>query len=178
MVKCILLLLCAVVSAAQTAAQSRNSFTNHDILVLAKAGFSEEFILDAMAGARTHFDLAVDDLAALAREGISEPIIRAMLKPLILASAKPVESPPEPVAQPASAKVASCKECKTKAPPKEPKPTPVELAMASHTPYYESSSSLFGLSKKQIGVGSVTAEDHQVEAQLGAIYRQVRANHL
>ena len=182
--KCILTLLFATLGAtqavAQTAAQTRNSFTNHDIVVLAKAGFSEEFILEAIGGARTHFDLAADDLAALAREGIGEAVIRAMMKPPAALPAKAVEAAVEATisaAVPAAnGKAAPAKKVKTKPPPKEPRPTPVELAMASHTPYYESSSSLFGLSKKQIGVGAVGGEDHKVEAQLGALYQQVKAN--
>jgi hypothetical protein len=177
MCKRILPLLFATVCAAQTLPHNRNSFTNRDISILAKAGFSEEFILDAIAGARTHFDVAAEDLAALAREGVSETIVRAMLvtpKPPVSVSAGPVETPPEPATHPASVKGKSAK--KSKSVPKEPKPTTVELAMKSHTPYYESSSSLFGLSRKQISVGAATAEDHKVDPQLGAIYQQVKAN--
>ena len=157
--KCLLALGLAGFCAAQTAAQSRNSFTNHDIVVLAKAGFSEEFIVDAIAGARTHFETAADDLAALAREGIAESIIRAMLKPPAVAAAKPAEPPVEDDVPAPGDKPAPAKKTKAKPLPKPVKPTPVELAMASHTPYFESSSSLFGLSKKQIGVGAAAGED-------------------
>ena len=92
--KCLLTLGIAGLCAAQTSTQYRNSFANHDIVVLAKAGFSEEFILDAISGARTHFETTADDLAALAREGISETIIRAMMKPPAPAAARPAPLKP------------------------------------------------------------------------------------
>ena len=174
--KCLLTLGIAGLCAAQTSTQYRNSFANHDIVVLAKAGFSEEFILDAISGARTHFETTADDLAALAREGISETIIRAMMKPPAPAAARPVDPPAVPVETEKAAPARKAKE-KEKAQPKPPKPTPVELAMSSRTPYFESSSSLFGLSKKQIGVGAAAGEDRKVEAQLGAIYQQVKVGH-
>ena|ERR1039458_1217435 len=97
--KRILPLLFAALCSAQTAPQTRNSFTNRDIVVLAKAGFNEDFILDAMAGARTQFDTTADGLAALAHEGVTETVIRAMMNP---PPVKPAETLP---AKPAEAQV-------------------------------------------------------------------------
>ena len=120
-----------------------------------------------------HFEkIGADDLAALAREGLSETIIRAMMNPL---KPRPVEEAVKFLEPVPAGKAEPARKSKAKAPPKVSQPTPVELAMASHTPYYESSSSLFGLSKKQIGVGEAAGEGHRASSELGAIYQQVRA---
>jgi outer membrane biosynthesis protein TonB len=195
MCKRILPLLFATLCVAQIAPQSRNALTNHDIVVLARAGFSEEFIVEAIAGARTQFDTSADALAALAHEGITEKVIRAMMPPPP-PPAKPVEPPATRPAEPPEAKPAEpytdqptsadeehpkqakpVKPAKPAKPPKPVRPSGVELAMANHTPYYESSSLLFGLAKKEVAVGTPSGDDRKVAAQLGAIYQQVKVQH-
>ncbi len=66
---------------AQTLAVGRNTLTNHGIVTLAKAGFNEEFIIDTILSSRTQFDTSVDGLADLAKQGITERLIRVMMNP-------------------------------------------------------------------------------------------------
>ncbi|MBZ5592604.1 MAG: hypothetical protein LAP39_10245 [Acidobacteriia bacterium] len=57
---------------------TRHVLTNHDVITLANAGFSEEFIVQTIASSRTKFDLTADALADLAKHAITEDIIRTM----------------------------------------------------------------------------------------------------
>jgi len=66
-------------TATDQAKSSSSSFTNEDILKLAKAGFGEEVIFEAIRTNECHFDTSASALLALKNEGISEKIILAML---------------------------------------------------------------------------------------------------
>ncbi|MDZ4797114.1 MAG: hypothetical protein SGI92_03045 [Bryobacteraceae bacterium] len=55
------------------------SVTNRDVVVLAKSGFDEEFIIRVILGARCSCDVTADALAELAGQGITERIIEVML---------------------------------------------------------------------------------------------------
>jgi hypothetical protein len=63
---------------AQEPAVSRGVLTNHDVVTLAEAGFSEEFLLEIIATSRPKFDITADGLADLAKHGVKEDVIRAM----------------------------------------------------------------------------------------------------
>jgi len=62
----------------QATALAKGILTNHDVVTLANAGFSEGFILEMIATSPTKFDLTADAMADLAKNGITEDIIRAM----------------------------------------------------------------------------------------------------
>jgi hypothetical protein len=90
-------LVLAAAASAQMAAPP-NMLTNHDILVLAQAGFNENFIADFIAMSRTRFDTSVAGLAELAKDGLNERLIRLMLAASV---------PPQPASTaPASASTA------------------------------------------------------------------------
>lgn len=57
----------------------RKAFTNDDILRLAKAGFSEETIIESIRTNEPRYDTSAEALVALKNAGISERIITAML---------------------------------------------------------------------------------------------------
>jgi hypothetical protein len=78
------LVACGTSSAAQqTAAQSmvpaREMLTNQAIIELAAAGFTRDFVIDLIGKGSTQFDTSVSALADLAKQGVDEKIIRAML---------------------------------------------------------------------------------------------------
>ena len=52
---------------------------NEGIVDLARAGFSEAFILDLVQYKRTKFDTSVEGLTLLAKKGLSERVIRAIV---------------------------------------------------------------------------------------------------
>jgi hypothetical protein len=54
--------------------------TNQAIVELAAAGFTRDFLIDLILKSRTEFDTSVSALAGLAKQGVDEKIIRAMLK--------------------------------------------------------------------------------------------------
>ena len=58
----------APVAGAQTGAPEQKTLTNHDVVVLAKAGFTEEFIIDAILASKSHFDTSPSGLSELAKE--------------------------------------------------------------------------------------------------------------
>ena len=57
----------------------RQTLNNEGIVDLARAGFSEAFILDLVQYKRTKFDTSVDGLTFLAKKGLSERVIRAIV---------------------------------------------------------------------------------------------------
>jgi len=155
-------------SAAQTVPPAQNVVTNPDIVTLARAGFNEDFIVDFIAASRTRFDISVAGLAELAKSGLSERLIRA-----ILAAGNGPQSMPAQVegAPPAQAAM-----------PMEEIPRPVRsrkmsepaVAMSSQTPYYRSSTFLWGLVRKQVRIYGPQSNDRQVFPQLGSAFGQVR----
>jgi hypothetical protein len=67
--------------ALQSTVQTREVLTNRSIVTLASAGFGEDFIIDLIAKSRTEFDTSVGGLESLAKQGMNERVIRAMLNP-------------------------------------------------------------------------------------------------
>ena len=164
------------VAVAQTAEQK--ILTNQDILMLAKAGFTEEFIIGAIQSGKSHFDTSPAGLAELAKEGLNERVVRAMagVGALPDTAARPAAQPAAPAAaQPVVQLAASGPypeemvvpgtETKTRA--QVVKPTRAGLAIAVQTPYYESTSVLFGLYHKKVAVGAVPRTDQIIAPQLG-----------
>jgi len=75
----LIVLLLAAPGFAETIRGNRNVVTNRDVVALARAGFNEEFIVSTILTSRTRFDTTPKALAALARQGLSEGVIRAMV---------------------------------------------------------------------------------------------------
>jgi hypothetical protein len=163
----------ATASWAQPGAMLQNTLTNHDIVVLAQAGFNENFIADFISMSHTRFDTSVAGLAELAKEGLAERLIRVMLT----ASASP---------QPGSA-VATGPAATTTiipaamiGPPmeanrrKRDRPqTESSMAISSQAPYYRTSSFFWGFWTKKTGVGTGTRTiDQPIAVQLGTAYSQ------
>jgi hypothetical protein len=73
------IILAASMSFGQHSALERQTLTNEGVVDLAKAGFSEAFILDLVQFKRTRFDTSVDGLTFLAKKGLSERVIRAIV---------------------------------------------------------------------------------------------------
>ena len=154
---------------AQTLALGRNTLTNHGVVTLAKAGFNEEFIIDTILSSRTQFDTSVDGLAELAREGITERLIRVMMNPT-------ANVPASGTGMAASSALAM-----PFAPSKRPrpkiqvlKPSPIRMAIADGTPYYQSTSRFFGLWNTKIEVGSGHEAVDPITPHLGVLFDNVR----
>jgi len=151
---------------AQTVPYSRNTLTNRDVVVLAKAGFNEDFIIETILSSRTRFDTTVDGLAELAKQGMTERLIRVMMscdEAKAAAAAAPgtvtvtaVEPPDETQWKARSVKV-----------------SPVSMALSGQTPYYEWTSFFWGLRKKKVGVGAVV-QQNPMATHLGIMYQDVR----
>jgi len=161
-----------ILGSAQVAL-SQNALTNKDVVTLAKAGFNEEFIIDTMAMSRTRFDVSVNSLAELAKEGITERLIRCMMA----AAAPPTAS--------ASAALPVAPEAAIATPMMDPnprikskvyvvKPSATRQALTNQTPYYEWTSVFWGLWRKRVGVGSAPRSEQVVAPSLGGFFRQVR----
>jgi hypothetical protein len=181
----------AGLAAAQTVPLTQNSVTNHDIVTLAKAGFNEDFILDFMGLSRARFDVSVNALAELAKEGLSERLIRAMLMASVpapaasanatVASATPVSlmqgtaTPPGtafPAPLQANGPVGVMVDVPAKFRPR--KMSDLQMALSTQTPYYRSSSFLFGLIKSTVKINGQSQGDRSVFMQLGSAYGNTR----
>lgn len=57
----------------------KNVLTNQGVVLLAQAGYSERFIIDLIFQKQTQFDVSVEGLAWLAKQGLSERIVRTMV---------------------------------------------------------------------------------------------------
>jgi hypothetical protein len=57
----------------------KNVLTNQGVAMLARAGYSEGFIIDMIHQKQTQFDVSTDGLVFLAKEGLSERIVRTMV---------------------------------------------------------------------------------------------------
>jgi hypothetical protein len=155
-------------SATQSIVQTREVLTNPSIVTLAAAGFNEDFLIDLILNSRTQFDTSVSGLAGLAKQGLTERIIRVMLN---RSDAKPGLStgdghppPPSPDNTQGTAGHTRSQE-------------PALLAIYTHTPYSGSVSFFWGFYQKRVGVG-VASEGHDGLAQhLGAVYGSVIAGH-
>jgi hypothetical protein len=60
-------------------AKLQNELTNEGIALLARAGYSESFLIDLIYQKPTRFDVSAEGLAWLADRGISERIVRVMI---------------------------------------------------------------------------------------------------
>jgi hypothetical protein len=59
----------------------RHTLSNEGVVMLAKAGFDELFIIELIHNSRTRFDTSVEGLVALKQAGLSEDLIRVMAIP-------------------------------------------------------------------------------------------------
>ncbi len=64
---------------AENAGIARNVLTNHGVALLARAGYSEAFLIDLIHYKQTQFDVTAEGLVWLARQGLTERVIRAMV---------------------------------------------------------------------------------------------------
>lgn len=69
----------AQVNPASAKGMARNVLTNEGVVLLAEAGYSEGFIIDLIHHKQTQFDVCPEALAWLAKQGLSERIVRAMI---------------------------------------------------------------------------------------------------
>ena len=126
----------AVSAGAQTAPPAESALTNQDVVTLAKAGFNEDFIVETISLSRTRFDTSANGVAALAREGLTDRIIRSMMAacapPAAASPAAPATPPAETATSPAPVPAAAPPESITTQPatavPAAPDPTPVPAA--------------------------------------------------
>jgi hypothetical protein len=147
LIACISVSLAAGLCSAQTLAVARNTLTNRSIVTLAKAGFDEDFIIDTILSSRTQFDTSVDGLADLAKQGMTERLIRVMMNPAVEVSPAGVGGAPGSTTSPGMP------------PPYPERPNIVPLsaekvAVATQTPYYKNTSIFFGIFKTRAGVGT------------------------
>jgi len=162
------------VALGQTSQPGQRVLTNQDIVMLARAGFTEDVILAAMQAGKTHFDTSPAGLAELAKEGLNQRIVLAMANGggAPDAVARPAAEPgAQPAAQPTAAlypeeMAIPGNEMKTRA--QVVQPSRAGLAIATQTPYYESTSVLFGLFRKKVSVGAVPHPDQILSPQIGS----------
>ena len=64
----------------ETLALPRHILTNDGLIVLARAGVGDSLLTDLVRHKRTHFDTSADALALLARQGLSENVLRAVVE--------------------------------------------------------------------------------------------------
>jgi phage tail protein X len=159
----------ALASVLAATASAQNPLTNQDVVTLAGAGFSEGFILDAIAGSRNQFDTSAPALAELAKHAVRERIIRAMMDQNAGGSSTGAAFPEGvPVVMPSPSAVRASRPKKGLA----KTPSTAALALESSTPYYEWKSVLFGLWKKQVGIAPQTKTP--AAQRLGRLYQQGR----
>ena len=82
MKRIVVLLVCMSAFAAgpESMALPRHILTNDGLLVLARAGLGDGLLVDLVKHKRTQFDTSADALAQLARHGLSESVIRAVVE--------------------------------------------------------------------------------------------------
>lgn len=68
-----------VISAAATAATPERALTNEGLVVLARAGYSELFLIEIIQSQPHRFDTSVEGLVYLLKQGVSEKIVRAVI---------------------------------------------------------------------------------------------------
>jgi len=166
----------AVAAGAQTVSLTQNALTNKDVVTLAKAGFNEDFIIDTISMSRTQFDFSVNSLAELAKEGLTERLIRCMM----MAGAPAPAAVPSASAPPEAVMIAPVMagnprgNSRATAKTYVVKPSAERQALSSQTPYYERTSIFWGLWKKQVGVSQVPPAEHGAAPALGGYFNQVR----
>jgi hypothetical protein len=148
---------------AQTAGEEQKTFVNRDVVMLAKAGFSADFIIDTIQSGKSQFDTSAKGLAELAKDGLNERVLR------VIAGVKtPSETVARPEALPAPSAELYIPGNGRKTRTQVLRPSGVGLAIATQTAYYESTSFLFGLIHKNVGVGAVPRGDEVVAPQMGS----------
>jgi hypothetical protein len=93
-----LVLLFAFIVSAQ-AADPGKPLTNEGVVVLAHAGYNERFLVELMKYKECKFDTSVEGLVYLAKQGISEKLVKAILaaeKAAILREELESEEPAKP----------------------------------------------------------------------------------
>src|SRR3974377_576275 len=153
---------------AQAVALSQNSLPNQDVVALAGAGCGEGFLIDLVGRSRTRFDTSANALAELAKQGITERLIRAMLNPLEISSQTTVAlSPPEASATPAPAGHRTSGGNRKS---RVPKTSELMLAITNQAPYFRSSSLMWGLWRSKTGVGSQSVAEPNIASPLLAVF--------
>jgi len=76
----------------------RHVLTNDGLIVLARAGVGDALLVDLVRYKRTHFDTSAEALAALARHGLAESVIRAVVEKQEQVQLRPPQVTMEPVA--------------------------------------------------------------------------------
>jgi hypothetical protein len=79
---------------------SRHLLTNDSVIMLAKAGFDELFIIERIHTSRTRFDTSVEGLVALKQAGVSEDLIRVIALHDLHNYPTPLEAAPAGSVQP------------------------------------------------------------------------------
>lgn len=67
----------------------KNLLTNEGVVLLAEAGLGERFLLELIDQKTSRFDTSAEALASLARQGLTENILRAMVRKQDRASGAP-----------------------------------------------------------------------------------------
>ena len=67
----------------------KNLLTNEGVVLLAEAGLGERFLLELIDQKTSRFDTSAEALASLARQGLTESILRAMVRKQDHASGAP-----------------------------------------------------------------------------------------
>jgi len=66
--------------APKSAPPPKNLLTNEGVLLLAEAGLGERFLLELIEHKTSRFDTSAEALASLARHGLTENVLRALVK--------------------------------------------------------------------------------------------------
>lgn len=166
----------AAQAGAQTVPLTQNALTNRDVVTLAKAGFNEDFIVDFIHGSQTHFDISVTGLADVAKEGLTERLIRVMLDSAAapLDRGVPAASPTGTAAAPNGVRASEAPSPETQDQTRVLRRSETAVALVNQTPYHRSFSLLWGLWTRRVEVGS-TPQVNSVPQQLGKAYSPVRA---
>jgi hypothetical protein len=72
--------VCAFAAEPESIALPRHVLTNDGLIVLARAGLGDGLLVDLVKHKRTQFDTSAEALAQLARQGLSESVIRAVVE--------------------------------------------------------------------------------------------------
>jgi len=70
----------SVLLLAATLLPAAEPLTNQGLVQLAEAGYSERFLLDIIESRPVRFDTSVEGLVFLARQGLSENLVRAVAR--------------------------------------------------------------------------------------------------
>jgi hypothetical protein len=155
---------------AQTASLTQNSLTNQDVVVLARAGFNEDFLIDLIGMSRTHFDTSPKGLAELAKQGLTERLVRAMLT----APQAPLQPTAAPTTPGAPAALPGLFFTVPERRSRAPKTKDSTLAIERQERYSHSTSVLWGAWKNTTEVGANTGSASDPSVFLGQAYGQVK----